>query len=183
MHATYYWRNNKDLKGYFIQFCMATGWNCGEKPSGITCMYPVSAVLTAVSTRPSRPAMVWKKNSVGVRPEQKLSATKPLAAGSCRKIIVIKEVFENSKNMLYVPTAVIVVISWPVRRSLQTSEHIKNLRFTMNGELSFNHYINVSPRLPNSEIFLESFQRLLSQSDTEKSCRYLSWVLWVFQSM
>jgi hypothetical protein len=31
-------------------------------------MYPVSAVLTAVSTSPSRPPMVWKKNSVGVRP-------------------------------------------------------------------------------------------------------------------
>lgn len=45
------------------------------------CMYPVSAVLTAVSTRPSRPPIVWKKNSVGVRPEQKLFSTKPLAAG------------------------------------------------------------------------------------------------------
>lgn len=31
-------------------------------------MYPVSAVFTAVSTRPSRPPMVWKKNSVGLRP-------------------------------------------------------------------------------------------------------------------
>jgi hypothetical protein len=30
--------------------------------------HPVSAVFTAVSTRPSLPAIVWKKNSVGVRP-------------------------------------------------------------------------------------------------------------------
>jgi hypothetical protein len=46
------------------------------------CMYPVSAVLTAVSTRPSRPPMVWKKNSVAVSPEKKELATKPFAAGS-----------------------------------------------------------------------------------------------------
>jgi hypothetical protein len=34
-------------------------------------IYPVSAVLTAVSTKPSRPPIVWKKNSVAVRPEKK----------------------------------------------------------------------------------------------------------------
>lgn len=44
-------------------------------------MYPVSAVLTAVSTKPSRPPIVWKKNSVAVRPEKKELATNPLAAG------------------------------------------------------------------------------------------------------
>ena len=44
-------------------------------------MYPVSAVFTAVSTRPSRPAMVWKKNSVGRIPEKKELATKPFASG------------------------------------------------------------------------------------------------------
>lgn len=43
---------------------------------------PVSAVLTAVSTRPSRPAIVWKTNSVGVSPLKKLSSTKPFASGS-----------------------------------------------------------------------------------------------------
>lgn len=31
---------------------------------------------------PSLPAMVWKKNSVGVIPEKKLFSTKPLAAGT-----------------------------------------------------------------------------------------------------
>lgn len=46
------------------------------------CMYPVSAVFTAVSTRPSLPPIVWKKNSVGVRPLQKLFCTKPRADGS-----------------------------------------------------------------------------------------------------
>jgi hypothetical protein len=46
-------------------------------------MYPVSAVLTAVSTRPSRPAMVWKKNSLGVSPLKKLLATKPRPAQAC----------------------------------------------------------------------------------------------------
>lgn len=49
-------------------------------------MYPVSAVFTAVSTKPSRPAIVWKKNSVGVRPEKKLFETNPLAAGIFAKI-------------------------------------------------------------------------------------------------
>ena len=45
------------------------------------CMYPVSAVFTAVSTKPSLPPIVWKKNSVAVRPEKKLFGTNPLAAG------------------------------------------------------------------------------------------------------
>ena len=44
-------------------------------------MYPVSAVFTAVSTRPSRPAIVWKKNSVGRIPLKNEFATKPFAAG------------------------------------------------------------------------------------------------------
>mmetsp|Transcript_11831 Transcript_11831/g.47731 ORF Transcript_11831/g.47731 Transcript_11831/m.47731 type:complete len:207 (+) Transcript_11831:152-772(+) len=45
-------------------------------------MYPVCAVLTAVSTRPSRPPMVWKKNSVAERPATNEFLTKPLADGS-----------------------------------------------------------------------------------------------------
>ena len=49
--------------------------------TSLLCIYPVSAVLTAVSTKPSLPAIVWKKNSVGVSPEQKLFDTKPLALG------------------------------------------------------------------------------------------------------
>lgn len=49
--------------------------------TNLLCIYPVSAVLTAVSTRPTRPAIVWKKNSVGVNPVKKLFWTKPLAAG------------------------------------------------------------------------------------------------------
>mmetsp|Transcript_3565 Transcript_3565/g.12138 ORF Transcript_3565/g.12138 Transcript_3565/m.12138 type:complete len:207 (+) Transcript_3565:1321-1941(+) len=44
-------------------------------------MYPVSAVFTAVSTRPSRPAIVWKKNSVGRIPLKNEFATNPFAAG------------------------------------------------------------------------------------------------------
>jgi hypothetical protein len=48
-------------------------------------MYPVSAVLTAVSTKPSRPPIVWKKNSVGVKPVKKLFSTKPLASGVLAK--------------------------------------------------------------------------------------------------
>lgn len=72
LHQTPLYRN---IQLYDIG--MATGMKCRDRvsecvcvpSSGITCMYPVSAVFTAVSTRPSRPAIVWKKNSVGVRPE------------------------------------------------------------------------------------------------------------------
>jgi hypothetical protein len=31
-------------------------------------IYPVSAVLTAVSTKPSRPEIAWNKNSVALSP-------------------------------------------------------------------------------------------------------------------
>ncbi len=44
-------------------------------------MYPVSAVLTAVSIIPYLPPIVWKKNSVAVKPEKKLFFTNPLASG------------------------------------------------------------------------------------------------------
>src|SRR5580704_2452436 len=44
-------------------------------------IYPVSAVFTAVSTRPSRPDMAWKRNSVGVKPEKKLLRTNPFEGG------------------------------------------------------------------------------------------------------
>lgn len=62
--------------------------------TNLLCMYPVSAVLTAVSTSPSLPPIVWKKNSVGVRPEKKLFSTKPFAAG----ILAIKKVIINTKE-------------------------------------------------------------------------------------
>lgn len=47
----------------------------------LLCMYPVSAVFTAVSMRPSLPPMVWKKNSVAVNPEKKLFFTNPRDSG------------------------------------------------------------------------------------------------------
>mmetsp|Transcript_3396 Transcript_3396/g.13499 ORF Transcript_3396/g.13499 Transcript_3396/m.13499 type:complete len:246 (+) Transcript_3396:994-1731(+) len=43
------------------------------------CRYPERAVLTAVSTRPSRPAMQWKKYSWGLRPEKNRSSMYPPA--------------------------------------------------------------------------------------------------------
>ena len=44
-------------------------------------MYPVSAVLHAVSMRPSRPPIAWKKNSWGVRPLRYEFSTKPRDSG------------------------------------------------------------------------------------------------------
>ena len=41
-------------------------------------MYPEFAVLTAVSMRPSRPPIAWKKNSCGERPCRYEFSTKPL---------------------------------------------------------------------------------------------------------
>lgn len=49
-------------------------------------IYPVSAVLQAVSIKPSLPPIVWKKNSVAFKPEKKLLLTNPLAAG-CREFL------------------------------------------------------------------------------------------------
>ena len=44
-------------------------------------MYPVSDVFTAVSMRPSRPPMAWKKNSCGVNPRRYEFSTKPRDSG------------------------------------------------------------------------------------------------------
>ena len=62
----------------------------------LLCIYPVSAVLTAVSVNPYLPPIVWKKNSVAVKPEKKLFLTNPLASGvalfliKCGKVLSIK---------------------------------------------------------------------------------------------
>jgi len=45
-------------------------------------MYPVSAVLIAVSTKDSLPAIVWKKNSGEDSPVKKLFLINPKASGS-----------------------------------------------------------------------------------------------------
>ena len=66
---TPYTRLNKYLSKYKV-------FTCGT--------HPVSAVFTAVSTSPSRPPMVWKKNSGAVRPLKKLVATKGTSEGVCR---------------------------------------------------------------------------------------------------
>ena len=42
---------------------------------------PVSAVFTAVSMRPSRPPIAWKKNSDGVKPARYEFSTKPRDSG------------------------------------------------------------------------------------------------------
>lgn len=42
---------------------------------------PVSAVLIAVSTKDSLPAIVWKKNSGALNPVKKLFLTNPIASG------------------------------------------------------------------------------------------------------
>mmetsp|Transcript_4220 Transcript_4220/g.8818 ORF Transcript_4220/g.8818 Transcript_4220/m.8818 type:complete len:209 (+) Transcript_4220:2194-2820(+) len=44
-------------------------------------MYPVSAVLHAVSMSPSLPPMAWKKNSCGLRPRRYEFSTKPRDSG------------------------------------------------------------------------------------------------------
>lgn len=65
----------------------------------LLCMYPVSAVLTAVSIIPYLPPIVWKKNSVAVNPEKKLFLTKPLAygvynnLGKCGRDLSVKPYF------------------------------------------------------------------------------------------
>ena len=45
-------------------------------------MYPVLAVFTAVSTRPSLPPRAWAKNSSGVSPVMKLLRTLPPSIGA-----------------------------------------------------------------------------------------------------
>eukprot|EP00659_Diplonema_papillatum_P008561 gene8560-biopygen8549 len=50
--------------------------------TSLLCMYPVSAVFTAVSTRPSLPPIVWNQNSWGWSPVKNEFATKPRSFGS-----------------------------------------------------------------------------------------------------
>ena len=60
-------------------------------------IHPAPTVFTAVSTRPSRPAMVWKKNSVGRKPLKKELATKPLVY---RRKLDLKAQDESSLSYL-----------------------------------------------------------------------------------
>ena len=67
-------------------------------------MYPVLAVLIAVSIRPSLPPMAWKKNSCGVRPLRYEFSTNPRLSGPWSSLVKWGRVLLTNPNGIRFPS-------------------------------------------------------------------------------